>query len=150
MNSEFAGKAVIVTGATSGIGQATALRFARSGASIAAVGRNGSALDSVKQEIEEAGGTAVTIPADLTVAAEAARIVSLTKETYGSVDVLVNAAGHISSGTIESTSLGAWDAMLEISLRAVFQLMQAALPSLLASRGNIVNVSSVTGLRSFP
>jgi len=150
MNSEFAGKAVIVTGATSGIGQATALRFARSGASIAAIGRNGSALDSVQQEIEEAGGTALTIPADLTIAEEAARIVSLTREAYGSVDVLVNAAGHISSGTIESTSLGAWDAMLEINLRAVFQLMQAALPSLLASHGSIVNVSSVTGLRSFP
>jgi NAD(P)-dependent dehydrogenase (short-subunit alcohol dehydrogenase family) len=104
----------------------------------------------VKQEIEKAGGTALTIPADLTIAEEATRIVSLTREAYGSVDVLVNAAGHISSGTIETTSLGAWDAMLEINLRAVFQLMQAALPSLLASHGNIVNVSSVTGLRSFP
>lgn len=150
MNNEFAGKAVIVTGATSGIGQATALRFAQSGASVAAVGRNSAALESVAEKIKAAGGSALTIAADLTMTEEASRIVKVTSDAYGGVDVLVNAAGHISTGTIESTSLGAWDAMLDINLRAVFQLMQAALPSLLASHGNIVNVSSVTGLRSFP
>ena len=64
--------------------------------------------------------------------------------------MLVNAAGHISSGTIENTSIQAWDAMLEINLRTPFVLMQRALPSLIERRGNIVNVSSVTGLRAFP
>jgi NAD(P)-dependent dehydrogenase (short-subunit alcohol dehydrogenase family) len=68
----------------------------------------------------------------------------------GGIDVLVNAAGHISSGTIETTELGAWDSMLNVNLRAVFTLMQKALPSLIERRGNIVNVSSVTGLRAFP
>jgi NAD(P)-dependent dehydrogenase (short-subunit alcohol dehydrogenase family) len=64
--------------------------------------------------------------------------------------VLVNAAGHLSNGTVETTSLEAWDAMLDINLRAVFALMQKAVPSLIKRRGNIVNVSSVTGLRAFP
>jgi NAD(P)-dependent dehydrogenase (short-subunit alcohol dehydrogenase family) len=64
--------------------------------------------------------------------------------------VLVNAAGHISSGSIETTSLTAWDAMMNVNLRAVFQLMQMASPHLIETKGNIVNVSSVTGLRSFP
>jgi NAD(P)-dependent dehydrogenase (short-subunit alcohol dehydrogenase family) len=68
----------------------------------------------------------------------------------GRLDVLVNAAGHISSGTIEDTSLTAWDVMMNINLRAVFCLMQSAVPALIETRGNIVNVSSVTGLRSFP
>jgi NAD(P)-dependent dehydrogenase (short-subunit alcohol dehydrogenase family) len=77
-------------------------------------------------------------------------IVSKTAEHFEGIDVLVNAAGHISSGTIENTSLEAWDAMLQINLRAPFILMQKALPAIIARRGNIINVSSVTGLRAFP
>ena len=150
MDREFAGKVVVVTGATSGIGRATARRFAESGASVAAVGRNEAALAEVSGEIEQLGGAALSIVADLARPEEASRVVSLTVEIFGGIDVLVNAAGHISSGTIENTSLQAWDAMLDINLRAVFQLMQAALPGLIERRGNIVSVSSVTGLRSFP
>jgi NAD(P)-dependent dehydrogenase (short-subunit alcohol dehydrogenase family) len=66
------------------------------------------------------------------------------------LDVLVNAAGHISSGTIETTALSAWDAMMNVNLRAPFQLMQLCTPHLIATKGNVVNISSVTGLRSFP
>jgi NAD(P)-dependent dehydrogenase (short-subunit alcohol dehydrogenase family) len=69
---------------------------------------------------------------------------------FGGIDIIVNAAGHISSGTIENTSLEAWDEMMNVNVRAAFQLMQKALPSLIERRGNIVNVSSVTGLRAFP
>lgn len=150
MDKEFAGKVLLVTGATSGIGRATALRFADAGASVAAVGRNESALNELSAEIKARGGSPLSIAADLTVADEAGRVVSLTVEGFGGIDVLVNAAGHISTGTIENTALGAWDAMLNINLRAVFQLMQAAIPSLIHRHGNIVSVSSVTGLRSFP
>jgi len=71
-------------------------------------------------------------------------------DKFAGLDVLVNAAGHISTGTIEDTSLAAWDAMMKVNLRAVFHLMQMATPHLIKSKGNIVNVSSVTGLRSFP
>jgi NAD(P)-dependent dehydrogenase (short-subunit alcohol dehydrogenase family) len=66
------------------------------------------------------------------------------------LDVLVNAAGIISLGTIETTSLAEWDRMMEINVRVIFQLVQAAVPHLEKTRGNIVNVSSVAGLRSFP
>jgi NAD(P)-dependent dehydrogenase (short-subunit alcohol dehydrogenase family) len=150
MDKEFAGKVVVITGATSGIGRATALRFAESGASIATVGRKEDALAKVAEEIMKRGGSPLTIRADLSVEAETRKIISETTESFGGIDVLVNAAGHISSGTIESTSLEAWDAMLNINLRAVFFLMQQAVPSLIERRGNIVNVSSVTGPRSFP
>jgi NAD(P)-dependent dehydrogenase (short-subunit alcohol dehydrogenase family) len=64
--------------------------------------------------------------------------------------VLVSAAGHIANGTVENTTLGSWDAMMNVNLRAVFHLMQLAVPHLAATRGNVVNVSSVTGLRAFP
>src|SRR6266550_5649705 len=150
MDSNFSGKVVIVTGATSGIGRATALRFAESGAAIAVVGRNGEALDEVSAAIQKLGGNSLPIQTDLIIDTAPAKVVSETIEKFGGFDVLINAAGHISSGTIENTSLEAWDKMLDINLRSVFRLMQQALPSLLKRRGNVVNVSSVTGLRSFP
>jgi NAD(P)-dependent dehydrogenase (short-subunit alcohol dehydrogenase family) len=150
MDSDFAEKVVLVTGATSGIGRACALRFANAGARIAAVGRNEEALAALSKEVGEASGTALLIQADLARAEEAERVVEQTIEHAGGIDVLVNAAGHIATGTIQDTSLEAWDAMLNINLRAVFHLMQKAMPSLIDRRGNVVNVSSVTGLRSFP
>jgi NAD(P)-dependent dehydrogenase (short-subunit alcohol dehydrogenase family) len=150
MDQEFASKIVLITGATSGIGKATVKRFAEAGASIAAVGRNETALSALKEEIEGLGAQLLAIRADVSDEAEAGGAVNQTIEHFSGIDVLVNAAGHISSGTIETTSVEAWDAMLDINLRAVFTLMQKALPAILERRGNIVNVSSVTGLRSFP
>ena len=150
MEREFASKTLLVTGATSGIGRATALRFAEAGANIAAVGRNEIALTELEREVGKLGGKCVAIQADLANPNSAEIAVSGTTETFGGIDVLVNAAGHISTGTIETTSLEAWDAMMNINLRSVFLMMQQALPALIARRGNIVNVSSVTGLRAFP
>jgi NAD(P)-dependent dehydrogenase (short-subunit alcohol dehydrogenase family) len=148
MDKEFAGKTILVTGATSGIGKATALRFAEAGANVAAVGRDESALEALKISI--ANSDVLTLRADLSREEEGATVVSKTVKQFGGIDVLVNAAGHISSGTVETTSREAWDAMLNINLRAVFLLIQKCLPSLIERRGNIVNVSSVTGLRAFP
>jgi NAD(P)-dependent dehydrogenase (short-subunit alcohol dehydrogenase family) len=150
MEKEFASKTLLVTGATSGIGKACALRFAEAGASIAAVGLSETALKKLDTEIRTLGVECLSIRADLSQEDGIELTVNKAVEHYGGVDVLVNAAGHISSGTIENTSLQAWDAMLDINLRAAFILMQKALPALIARRGNIVNVSSVTGLRAFP
>lgn len=150
MEKELTGKVAIVTGATSGIGRATALRFAEAGSSVALVGRNAQTLNKVAKEIKDRGGEALTIRADVTVQPIARRVVAQTTERFGGLDILVNAAGHITNGTIENTPLATWDAMMNVNLRAVFNLMQQAVPSLTERRGNIVNVSSVTGLRAFP
>ncbi len=150
MEREFADKVVLVTGATSGIGQATALKFAAAGAGVAAVGRNQEALAGLSAKLEAHGSKALALTANLSLDADVDRIVSQTIDHFAGIDVVVNAAGHISSGTIENTTLTAWDAMLDINLRGVFLLMQKATPTLIARRGNIVNVSSVTGLRAFP
>jgi len=149
-SNEFAGKVVLVTGATSGIGRACALRFAGAGANVAALGRNKNELASVSKLIEDAGGNALALAADLSNDGETSVAVAQTSEAFGGIDVLVNAAGHISSGTIEDTSPAAWDALMDINVRAVFSLMQKTLASLIARGGNIVNISSVTGLRAFP
>src|SRR5919206_4015336 len=150
MEREMEGKVAFVTGATSGIGRATAIRLSEAGAQVAAVGRNQAELAAVCKEINRAGGKALAIRADVTVKPIPRRIVNEAVEKFGSLDVLVNAAGHISNGTIETTSMADWDAMMNVNLRAVFNLMQQAVPHLEARRGNIVNVSSVTGLRAFP
>lgn len=150
MDREFANKVVLVTGATSGIGQAVALKFAEAGADVAAVGRKQEALASLVTKLEAYGGHPVALSADLSQEADVERVVSQTIEGLGGIDVVVNAAGHISSGTIENTALTAWDAMLNINLRGVFLLMQKATPALIERRGSVVNVSSVTGLRAFP
>ena len=146
----FVGKVALVTGATSGIGHACAIEFAKSGAKVACVGRKEEALHHVVEQIRALGTEALAVRADVASADEAERVVNETVDTFGGVDVLVNAAGHISSGTVENTSLPAWDDMMNVNVRAAFQLMQKTLPSLIERRGNIVNVSSVTGLRAFP
>jgi NAD(P)-dependent dehydrogenase (short-subunit alcohol dehydrogenase family) len=144
------GQTVIVTGASSGIGRAAALQFGREGAAVLAVARSELALQEVAAEIESHGGRAAAFAADVTEPDTPARIVSAAVQRFGGITTLVNAAGIISSGSIESTSDEQWDAILAINLRAPFRLMRAAAPELAAARGTVVNVSSVTGLRAFP
>ena len=147
---QFTGKVAFVTGATSGIGQACAMAFAKAGAKVVCIGRNEEALTDVEQRIRETDTETLAIKADLASAEEAERAIQETLKVFGGIDILVNAAGHLSNGTIENTSVQAWDEMMNVNVRAVFQLMQKALPSLIERRGNIVNISSVTGLRAFP
>jgi NAD(P)-dependent dehydrogenase (short-subunit alcohol dehydrogenase family) len=142
----FTNKVAIVTGASSGIGRATALAFGRAHASVVAVGRDAPALDQVAAAID---GCKV-VCADVTADDAAARVVVAAVEAFGGIDVLVNAAGIIGSGGVETTSDQLWDAMFGINVRAPFRLMREAAPHLVARRGAIVNVSSVTGLRAFP
>jgi NAD(P)-dependent dehydrogenase (short-subunit alcohol dehydrogenase family) len=150
MAGELDGRAALVTGATSGIGRATALRFAAEGARVAIVGRDAEGLGATAAEVRARGVEAVEIQADVTEEAHARRAVETAAESLGGIDILVNAAGIISNGTVETTPLTDWDAMMNVNLRTVFHLMQLATPHLEKRPGNVVNVSSVTGLRAFP
>src|SRR5215510_97736 len=145
----YAHKVVIVTGASSGIGRAAALAFGREGAAVTLVSRDAAALADVSREISSAGGRSISFAADVTDEQSPARIVKNTVDNFGGIDVLVNAAGVIATGTIENTTDAAWDMMMSINLRAPFRLMREALPHLKARKGAVVNVSSVNGLRSF-
>jgi len=141
---------VIVTGASSGIGRATTLKFAAAGASLLAVGRDGGALAAVVKEAAALGGRADLFVADVTAPDMPDRIVAGCLERFGTLTTLVNAAGIIATGTIESTTDEQWAKVMDINLHAPFRLMRAATDALIASGGSIVNVSSVNGLRSFP
>ena len=143
-------KSALITGASSGIGRATALTFGRAGYEVGIVARRAVELASVAAEIEAEGGQARAIPADVTEPEDIERLVREMVDVFGGIDVLVNAAGIIANGTIADTSLAEWDRMLALNVRSPFYLMQCAMPHLIARTGNVVNVSSVTGLRAFP
>ena len=141
---------VIVTGASSGIGRSAAMKFAAAGAAVLAVGRNETALAETVKEARGAGGRAEYVATDITASGAADQIVAACLEHFGSLTTLVNAAGIIASGSIENTTDEQWATVMEINLHAPFRLMRAASAPLAATRGSIVNVSSVNGLRSFP
>jgi NAD(P)-dependent dehydrogenase (short-subunit alcohol dehydrogenase family) len=144
------GKVALVTGASSGIGRATAIEMAHCHARVALVGRKTEALEEVRSVIVRNDGEAITIQADLMEDADCEKAVAGAVAGFGRLDVLVNAAGTIGNGTIENTSPTAWRSMMQINLDSVFRLMQLAVPHLEKTRGNVVNVSSVTGIRAFP
>src|SRR5215469_8170338 len=142
-------KRVIVTGASSGIGLATARLFLENGATVALLGRREQQLEKAAGEYLESGRAIVT-RADLSDEKETESAFGAALDRLGRVDVLVNAAGILKAGDIAVTTFKLWDESMNINLRSVFHLMKLAVPHLEKSRGNIVNVSSVTGLRAFP
>jgi len=148
MITDLADKVFIVTGASSGIGKATALMAIERGAKVAVVARREKELRVFYSKCTNDSVEIITT--DLTKEEDRKRVVGQTVKRFGGIDVLVNAAGIIGNGTIENTTLEFWDNMMDINLRSLFQLIQLALPSIIERKGNIVNVSSVTGVRAFP
>lgn len=144
------GKVVIVTGASSGIGRATALLFAEKGSQVIALGRNEKELSALRAETHKTEKKIKIHLTDLRETSQVERFLTETIEHFGQIDVLINSAGIISNGTIENTTLDDWDKMLNINLRSIFYLMSKCVPYLERTQGNIVNVSSVAGTRAFP
>src|SRR5512143_114204 len=139
---ELTDNVFIVTGASSGIGAATARLAHERGARVLAAAR--------KPAAGPHDDRFVGVRADVTNEPDRRRIVEEAMSAFGHIDVLVNAAGIIGNGSIENTTLEEWDVMMDVNLRSMFRLTQLALPEILKRKGNIVNVSSVTGLRAFP
>lgn len=145
----FEGKVILITGASSGIGAACAIHLAREGALLALVGRNEEKFAKVAEKIKESGieTEPLIILADVSVDAE--RIVAETIDKYEHIDILINNAGFARQGTLEATSMDDYDAVMGTNVRGLMQITQLALPHLIATKGNILNVSSVCGLRQF-
>ncbi len=143
-------KVVLITGASSGIGRAAAKLFVEHGSIVVAVGRNQAELTTVQTETASLEGSLKAKLADVTETSQIDRLITEIVDSFGQIDVLVNSAGIIKSGSIKDTTLDDWDKMLDVNLRSVFYLCQRVLPMLEMTKGNIVNVSSVTGTRAFP
>lgn len=146
----MSGKVAIVTGASSGIGKATASLLAEKGMKVVAVGRNEKELNSLREGVKSKKGMIRVHLGDVLENSQLDRIVTETVDNFGQIDILVNSAGILRSGTIETTVLDDWDKMMNVNLRSIFYLMQKCVPFLEATKGNVVNVSSVAGTRSFP
>uniref|UniRef100_A0A182NRQ3 Ketoreductase domain-containing protein n=1 Tax=Anopheles dirus TaxID=7168 RepID=A0A182NRQ3_9DIPT len=146
----LAGKVVLITGASSGIGAAAALKFSQLGACLALTGRKVDNLNEVAKQCTGSAGAPFVVAGDITKEADTERVLKATIEKYGKLDVLVNNAGIIETGTIETTSLEQFDRVMNTNIRSVYHLTMLAVPHLLKSQGNVVNVSSVNGIRSFP
>lgn len=148
--NHFSGKTVLVTGASSGLGEAVALAFAGQGANVFAVGRNIAALESLALRVADIEGTVFVCSADLQKASSCRSVVAGCIEQFSGLDVLVNVAGKHAVSHTADVSEAQWQEDLGINLSAPFFLSQAAIPHLLKSNGNIVNVASIAGLQGQP
>jgi NADP-dependent 3-hydroxy acid dehydrogenase YdfG/uncharacterized protein YciI len=140
------GKAALVTGASSGIGEATALALARHGASVVLAARRRDRLDALSARIAEDGGTAVAVVADVTDEEQTARLVECGPERFGRLDIVVNSAGIMLLASMREATPSEWRRMIELNLLALMNVTRCAVPHLRASGGgHLVNIASLAG-----
>jgi NAD(P)-dependent dehydrogenase (short-subunit alcohol dehydrogenase family) len=147
MSQRFTGKVIIVTGAASGLARATALGFAREGASLALVDINKAELDNTAQAVEALGAQVLTVATDISSRDACMDIVARTVGHFGKLDVLCNIAGIVQIGHSTDVSENDWQRMVSINLAAPFWLSQAAIPHLIKTHGNIVNCASQSSVK---
>jgi NADP-dependent 3-hydroxy acid dehydrogenase YdfG len=152
MSDSLAGTVALVTGASSGIGEATAKALAARGAKVALAARRLERLERLATEIGRGGHTALAIESDVTDQQQAIEAVERTVDELGGLDILVNNAGQMLLGPIEGAPTEEWDRMIDLNLKGLINTTHAALPHLLAAarasqRGcaDVVNISSVAG-----
>lgn len=142
----LAGRAAVITGASSGIGQATARACAAAGARVVLAARRAERLEELKEEIDQSGGEALALPTDVTDYAQAESMVRRAERAFGGVDVLVNVAGVMLPAPIAEADPADWRRMVDVNLMGVLHVTRAVLPGMLErSKGHIVNVSSTSG-----
>jgi NADP-dependent 3-hydroxy acid dehydrogenase YdfG len=148
---ELKDKVIIITGASSGIGEATAEKLAAHGAKVVLTARREDRLKELKKKIEGAGGQALVIAADVTRKEDWKRVVEQTQESFGDVDVLINNAGLMPLSFAKKLKTDEWDKMVDVNIKGVLNGVAAVLPKMMDNkRGHIVNISSVAGRKLFP
>ena len=149
MSGELTGKVALVTGASSGIGEAAALALAQAGVSVAVSGRRRQRLDSLVERIGSAGGKGLALPGDVSVEADATRAVEDTVARLGRIDILINSAGVNEAGGIQTLPLELWRKVIDINLMGTLYTCKAAVPHMKAlGSGDIINISSTAGRRA--
>jgi NAD(P)-dependent dehydrogenase (short-subunit alcohol dehydrogenase family) len=143
----FRDKTILITGASSGIGRATALRLASHGAAVALVARNAEALAEVQKQIK---GKSLALPADVTDAGQVAQVIEQTVARFGKVDVLLCSAGLSMRAYFEGSRLDAMERVMRVNFFGTLYATHFALPHIKRTRGSLVAVSSLTGKRGIP
>ncbi len=146
MSSNIEGKVVVITGASSGLGEATARMLSAQGAVVVLGARRIDRIEALAAELARAGGQALALQTDVTRASDVQRLVDAAVERFGRIDVIVNNAGLMPSSPLERLKIDDWDRMIDVNIKGVLYGIAAALPHMQRQKGgHIVNVSSVAG-----
>lgn len=149
MDIDLSGQVVAITGASSGIGEATARAAARAGAAVALAARRTERIEALAQAITDAGGRAIAVTTDVADEAQAKAFVDTTIAELGRIDVLVNNAGVMLLGPVAGADTGEWRRMIDANLYGVIYTSHAAVPHLVAQgSGHVLTVSSIAGVRA--
>ncbi|MDO4626035.1 MAG: SDR family oxidoreductase [Pasteurellaceae bacterium] len=141
-------KVIIITGASSGLGEAMARHLAKKGAIVVLSARRADRLQTIEKEIKAKGGRAMSVVADVTKLADVQNLATQTSNAFGKIDVLINNAGVMILAPLAKRQVAEWDKMIDINIKGVLYGISAVLPTLQAQKsGQIINISSVAGLR---
>ena len=146
MSNAIEGKVVVITGASSGLGEATARMLCAQGASVALGARRNERIQALADELNANGGKALALTTDVTVYEQVQRLVNVAVQTYGRIDVLINNAGLMPNSPLERLKVDDWNRMIDVNIKGVLYGIAAALPYMKQQKsGQIINVSSVAG-----
>lgn len=144
-------KVIIITGASSGIGEATALKLSKEGAKVVLSARRKDKLNELKKIIENLDGQALVVIADVTKKSDLERLVAKTLEAYGTVNAIINNAGLMPLSYVTKLKTDEWEKMVDVNIKGVLNGVAAVLPTLIKNRqGHIINISSTAAYRYFP
>src|SRR5438045_2418263 len=151
MSNNIAGKVVVLTGASSGLGEATARLLSAEGATVVLGARRADRLQSLADELSGRGAKALAVPTDVTDRDQVKRLVDTAVQTYGRIDVILNNAGLMPHSPLERLKVDDWDQMIDVNLKGVLYGIAAVLPYMTEQKaGHIINVSSVAGHKVRP
>ncbi len=145
------GQVAVVTGASSGIGYATALAIAKAGAKVVAGARRKDRLEQLQKEIEKIGGECITVACDVTKRSDCENLIDAAIKKWNRVDILINNAGLMPLSFVKNLKIDEWEKMVDVNIKGVLYCTAAVIPHLLTQKsGHIVNISSIAGRVVFP
>jgi len=151
MANSIAGKVVVITGASSGLGEATARHLSVEGARVALGARRVDRLQALAGELTRGGGKALAVATDVTRVDQVKALVDAAVQAYGRIDVMINNAGLMPQSLLERLKIDEWDRMVDVNIKGVLNSTAAALPYLKQrGKGHVINTSSIAGRKVFP
>ncbi len=151
MSNNIEGKVVVITGASSGLGEATARLLTAQGACVVLGARRADRIQALADELNSSGGKALAVATDVTHYDQVKHLVDAAVQTYGRIDVLINNAGLMPQAPLERLKIDEWDQMIDVNIKGVLYGIAAALPYMKQQRtGHIINISSVAGHKVRP